>query len=309
MNAVGRAEGGPRPAMRHVRGCTTLSGRAGLRGVQPWQPGRRSRPGGEDAARRRAGLQARVLCVAIAVLASATLARPALAYRPFDGTDADVAGLGELELELGPAHYFRQGHADSLIVPAVVLNVGVVERVELVADFKNFVSIDGSDTGLRRLHPRDSDVLIKVVLRRGLLQAETGPSVALESGVLLPTADAQHGFGAQANTIISFGSRETAIHLNESIADSRDQRLELFSSAIVEIQRAATVHPVAELFIDSVVGRGIEYSALAGAIWAAAPDWVFDVAIRAARADGQPTLEVRLGFTWTTPVWRADHAN
>ncbi len=30
------------------------------------------------------------------------LAAPALAYRPFDSTDADVAGPGEFELELGP---------------------------------------------------------------------------------------------------------------------------------------------------------------------------------------------------------------
>ena len=32
----------------------------------------------------------------------------ALAYRPFDGTDAAVAGTGEVEVELGPVEYFAK---------------------------------------------------------------------------------------------------------------------------------------------------------------------------------------------------------
>ncbi len=31
----------------------------------------------------------------------------ARAYRPFDGTDADVAAKGELELEIGPLGYLN----------------------------------------------------------------------------------------------------------------------------------------------------------------------------------------------------------
>jgi len=41
------------------------------------------------------------------------------AYRPFDGTDADVAELGEFELELGPAHVLREGGRTFVTTPTV----------------------------------------------------------------------------------------------------------------------------------------------------------------------------------------------
>ena len=47
---------------------------------------------------------------------------PALAYRPFDGTDAAVTDEGEMEIELGPAEYQREGSERTLIAPAVTLN-------------------------------------------------------------------------------------------------------------------------------------------------------------------------------------------
>lgn len=52
----------------------------------------------------RHSLQAACAFAALVVF----LSRAAFAYRPFDGTDADVAKEGEFELELGPVHYFRQ---------------------------------------------------------------------------------------------------------------------------------------------------------------------------------------------------------
>jgi hypothetical protein len=39
------------------------------------------------------------------VSALVTPTSTAHAYRPFDGTDADVAELGDFELELGPVHW------------------------------------------------------------------------------------------------------------------------------------------------------------------------------------------------------------
>jgi len=71
------------------------------------------------------------LLVAALVLTSA---RGALAYRPFDGTDADTAELGSFELEMGPVQYYRQGPRNYLITPALVLNLGIFEATELVID-------------------------------------------------------------------------------------------------------------------------------------------------------------------------------
>ena len=58
------------------------------------------------------------------------------AYRPFDGTDADVTGTKVFELELRPLNDCRQGAENSLIAPALVLNLGIFERTELVVDAK-----------------------------------------------------------------------------------------------------------------------------------------------------------------------------
>jgi hypothetical protein len=65
-----------------------------------------------------------VRLAALVVLA----ALPARAYRPFDGTDASVAKHGDLEIELGPVGYLRQGNERFLVAPAVIVNLGVLER-------------------------------------------------------------------------------------------------------------------------------------------------------------------------------------
>ena len=41
----------------------------------------------------------------------------AVAYRPFDGTDAAVAETGEMEIELGPVEYLRAGGERALLAP------------------------------------------------------------------------------------------------------------------------------------------------------------------------------------------------
>src|ERR1700722_6919106 len=73
--------------------------------------------------------------VAMASVAGLLLATPAtaLAYRPFDGTDAAVAEKGEFELELGPVGYYQVGQERDLVLPALVLNYGIVVRVVLVS--------------------------------------------------------------------------------------------------------------------------------------------------------------------------------
>jgi hypothetical protein len=235
-------------------------------------------------------------------MVAALAPQAAHAYRPFDGTDADVAKPGGFELEFGPAHFYREGHSNFLIAPATVVNLGLADRLELVGDFKNFVALDEPEANTHRLRLRDTDLLAKIVLRKGTLQEVSGPSVALETGVLLPEPGASDGFGTQANFIVSFASTSVAVHLNEAIAINRDHRFEDFTGAIVEIGRTLVVRPVAEVFADRVGGGG-EYSVLAGAVWAAGETWVLDAALRAARSDGASVFELRLGVTWTARVW------
>src|SRR5258707_13470708 len=57
---------------------------------------------------------------------------PAFAFRPFDGTDAAVAALGELELELGPTGVRRDGSERTLVAPAMAFNLGLAVDWEAV---------------------------------------------------------------------------------------------------------------------------------------------------------------------------------
>src|SRR5262249_46312306 len=57
------------------------------------------------------------------------VATSALAYRPFNGTDAAVADPGQLEVELQPAGRLQEGSDVFLIAPDVVLNFGLSKKV------------------------------------------------------------------------------------------------------------------------------------------------------------------------------------
>ncbi len=45
----------------------------------------------------------------LVILGTVASATNSWAYRPFDGTDADVARVGEFELELGPVNWYSPG--------------------------------------------------------------------------------------------------------------------------------------------------------------------------------------------------------
>src|SRR6266403_2121172 len=76
----------------------------------------------------------------VAAVASSALAilwcNDASAYRPFDGTDAAVAELDNIEIELGPAEYVRQGDERMLIAPNVRVNYGFAKGWEAVLEGK-----------------------------------------------------------------------------------------------------------------------------------------------------------------------------
>src|SRR5262245_37813193 len=56
------------------------------------------------------------------------------AYRPFDSTDAAVADVGQLEVELGPVGFRRSVLERTVVAPAYVLNLGFVKNWELVLE-------------------------------------------------------------------------------------------------------------------------------------------------------------------------------
>jgi hypothetical protein len=237
----------------------------------------------------------------------------ALAYRPFDGTDADVAPLGEFELELGPAHYYANEKGSYIIAPATVLNLGILPHVELVIDFKNFVAIHPAPDE-ERMRLLDTDVFLKWNYREGILQGKTGLSMAVEAGPLTPNIHGDDGWGASALFIESYRWPVGTVHVNSQIQYTRVHDIDLFQSVILEGPENA-VRPVAEFFVERTFGdstsfnaqstSSTSYSALVGAIWEARDGLAFDIGLREAYEDDQRAVEVRLGLTWAFEVWSA----
>jgi len=226
----------------------------------------------------------------------------ARAYRPFDGTDADVEDVGGFEAEVGTA-YTRVGHGSSeLALPATVLNLGVARGVELVMDFKPVVPLK-TEAGAPPLQLVDTDVLVKWVFVRGGLQGERGPSLAIETGPLLPEVHGEPRFGFQASLIGSERWSAVVLHLNALAAYSRSGELEAAGSVIIEGLPDASVRPVTELLVGGSRPEGMLYSALEGAIWTPSDALSVDAAARVGREEHRSLFELRVGFTWAVSVW------
>jgi hypothetical protein len=219
----------------------------------------------------------------------------ALAYRPFDGTDAAVAAPGELEIELGPAGYVRDGAARALIAPAARFNYAFAEDWEAVLEGQ---AAHGLSDDSRRSSLVGNAASLKHVLRTGSLQDKPGPSVATEFGLLLPGVNDEPGLGGSVAGIVSQQWPSLTVHLNLVGAVTRQQHGDVFVGAIVEGPRDWTVRPVAEVFHERDFGRLTTSSALLGAIWQAREDLSIDAGLRHARVNNRSLDELRVGLTF-----------
>ncbi len=238
-----------------------------------------------------------------ALLALALLAWPsaASAYRPFDSTDAGVAGRGEVELELGPLGYLAEGPGRTLVAPSLALSWGFSERWEAVVEGRHVLEL-GGDTEGHRLHLEDTGVSVKRVLRAGSLQQRPGPSIATEAGALLPTLHGEPGIGASWALILSQRWPDLTVHVNGSAIWTRAHRPAAFGGIIVEAHDAWAVRPVGEVFVEHERDAPTTISGLVGAIWRVSDARSLDAAARPARAGGLHTTEIRAGVTWTFGV-------
>ena len=219
-----------------------------------------------------------------------------LAYRPFDSTDADVARAGEAEIELGPIQYLREGSKRFLQAPAVVANFGLSRERELVIEGRHEVALD-PDADEPRSTLVDNAVSIKHVLRRGVLQEKSGPSVATEYGVLLPSTDGG-GTGFSIAGIVSQRWQVGTLHLNAAVARTREHDAAFFLGTILEGPFAWPVRPVAEIFTQRISEGERTDSMLVGAIWRVRDGLSFDAGVRSARVGDEAVHELRLGLTW-----------
>jgi hypothetical protein len=228
---------------------------------------------------------------------------PAFAYRPFDSTDAAVADRGAIEFECGPIGLMVNAGEHSLIVPAAILNVGLAEGWEVVAESKNFVRVGAQPQSARLL---DSAISVKKIIRAGSLQDRSGLSIAFEGSLLLPTG----GHGTQAGVamtgIVSRRFSNATIHLNSAAILETDGRWVPASGLILEGPGRWRIRPVGEFTLDG--WRDPTTSTLVGAIWEVGDHLALDVGWRMSRLGGSPVRELRAGFTWELATSRSTSA-
>jgi len=224
----------------------------------------------------------------------------ALAYRPFVGTDAAVADLGELETEFGPAEPMRARSQRLLTSADTVFNLGIAEGWEAV--------LQGQAVTLLSPGPMQTSLLgnefsLKNILREGVLQEKDGPSIAVEFGPLLPGVNGEPGTGASWGGIVSNRWGWLTTHFNAAAAVTRRHHADAFFGTIFEGPWDWPVRPVAEVFYEREWGVAETVSGLAGAIWQVNDKLAFDIALRNARVNGHIVNELRAGVTVGLPLW------
>jgi hypothetical protein len=213
-----------------------------------------------------------------------------------------VAHSGEFELELMPVGFLSLPGQRVLQAPWLVANLGIWPRFELVLEGRHQVLLDrGPQEPRDRL--TDADLLLKGVLREGVLQGKTGPSVALEVGPLLPSWRGEPGWGASADLVLSEQWRWVSAHLNVQAQRTRAPNPDSFTGVILEGPSTWLVRPVAEIYYERELGGTLRVlSTLGGVIWQVSDDLALDAAGRS--TSGTPHLfEIRAGFTWALRVW------
>lgn len=221
------------------------------------------------------------------------------AYRPFGGTDAAVAETGEIEIELGPVEYFREGSERALFAPDVRLNYGFAPGWEAVLEGRVAHGLTADTSGTSLLGNAAS---LKGVLREGNLQEKPGPSIATEFGVLLPGVHDERGTGVGLAGIVSQRWNWGTMHFNAATALTPEQHADYFLDAIIEGPRGWVVRPVSEFFYDRNVGLFRTRSALVGAIWQVQDNIAVDLAVRGARVNDHTAGEIRAGVTFAFGV-------
>lgn len=245
--------------------------------------------------------------VLVAVSLGLAASRRAFAYRPFVSTDAAVADRGEVEIELGMGGFRGPHRSATLDVPELVVNLGVVPDIELVGHFTLATDLT-NDPNEEPTRFEDSGISLKWVARDGILQDDSGVSLALELDALLPTLHGQDRPGAQLVGIASNRTLGWTYHLNAGVlVEPSGSDPGAVWGVIVERPLIGPLRAVAEVNGESVRGARPNNSALVGAVWSVtgpAPfhELSFDIGLRhglsSAAEDWGGTAGVTFAFPW-----------
>lgn len=230
-----------------------------------------------------------------ALVLLAAFATPALALRPFDGTDAAVADPQSIETEFEPIGYLREADERFVVFPELGVNYGAGSGYEFSLEARRVMRMtDEAPTPSPRFD--DFEVAVKRILRSGMMQDKKGPSMAGEIGLLLPTSD-EKGTGFFGALAVTDHFHLIGVHLNAEVSRTRAHQTGRFGSVIFEFFDHHALHPVAELSLEREGEETPTKGLLIGALWEVREHLVMDFAVRTSYADTHDA-EVRAGMTF-----------
>ena len=231
-----------------------------------------------------------------------------------DAFDARVADYGTLEIEVQPAGYFlvdSEGLQHYLVAPSIILYLGFAERLDLVVASRGFLLLNEVE-GLQAYHSRESAVSLRWLLLEGAYNDGEGPSLAIQTGVLLPNfgVDPTQSVGAQVGALFAQTTDMGTVHVNQWISRTAWESWDLFVPVAYEGPGDWPVRPLVEVWLDYDTHPelgGTLLSLLLGAYVDLSETLTVGAGVRHANWSGEYSeLEVRLSLWWQLPIWESE---
>lgn len=226
-------------------------------------------------------------------------AAPARAYRPFTGTDAGIAELHKLEVEMEPLGYLRTGDERQIVGPSLVVTYGAGSGYEFGAGARRLLLMSPDAEGVK---PRIDDIELTAgkLLKTGSVQDKRGLSAVVEGALLIPSSSrGKLGIG-----VLFAASRvweDIALHLNVGVSRTREGEAGRSAGLIAEGPDRWGVRPVAEATLQREGEDSPLRSLLLGLIWQTRSGLAMDFACITGYAD-ERQVEFRSGITWNRHV-------
>lgn len=223
------------------------------------------------------------------------------AYRPFTSTDADVVDRGEVEIEYG--HGFIRGDKKEFFAPELVVNLGLTNTLELVAESALALRDEAPARGgfqPNRVEFVDTGIFLKLLLLQGSLHGVCSlvPSLAFEGGFGVPAETGKDEVGFEGVGIASGRTSRFLYHLNVGGLIEEGHPGVVWGGILeLALRRDFSLRLVTEINGESIRGEQPENFALAGFIWELPNGMTLDLAGRTGLTRAAFDWEVRGGIT------------
>lgn len=252
----------------------------------------------------RAGLLVVAACVATLLPARAE------AYL-MDANDARTLDPGALEMEVQPIGYFHvlteDGEEHSLVAPSLMLYLGIDRGVDLIFLTRGFFVVDDEVPAAERYRTWESTIALRVQLVPGRYSTDgiDGPSLVLQTGVMLPNVSGQGEHpGAQLGLLLGQQWDAGTLHANVFATYTTWNSLDLFLAVAMEGPPDWSVRPLVEVWYDHDTYYGELLSGLVGLYVDATEHLTLELGGRIGGWDGYTELEARVSMWCSLPnVW------